>query len=707
MIRKTKSQRHASKYYANIFLTTTLISIIYIITKRYIDQENFIYSWDYIGYQKSTDILISEFGKSLLNGILEFINAFFADYSKLFCIPILPFYLAFGASRFSFILSLALIYITSFSLIIGFVFSNIVIKNRWGAFWLAAFVTLFTPAVWISVLRGYPDIGGATIFMLGILLYWKDSSLKQKNLPLKIAALMSILVIFRRHFAYAFRSFLITIFLQDIINIGLKKIARNNKKKIDISSIKRLSLVLILFLAFSIHLPIKTFYFNYRELYSSYEESIAINIGYYGSSFGPIFILLAVTGFTIGLACTKFDRNKSGFLGLLGLVSVLQWLVSSKQIGVHYTSHFLPFITLGISTLIWSTDKILMRLGSKFKSYAVAIAIALQVSLLLLNFNIGIANTSLNIKPLQPLFARQEAPLIRSDYPELVRLIKYLKANLNAEDSIYVAASSYGVLNKSIVEEGEKSLYKEQKLNVIRTSDIDSRDFYPLNGLLNAHYVVVTDPMQYHINPEQQKVITVIGDLFRNKQLIAKDFEKVSEKFSFQDGVTAYLYKRTKPTSTETILSTLHFMEQKINRKLGRETYWLTLDSGQGTVIERDALFKTMHISPLSVKRKSPVSLLYFGELYPMTKVNGKINIMSRCSQTSPILLHSTTLTAEKKAIEEKTITYIPKNQTPFEFSLNGQNAKFLELKLEFQNSRTASDACMIALNHVVVSSQK
>jgi hypothetical protein len=708
MIQKAEcKQRDVSKYYANIFLTTILVLIIYIITKRYIDQESFIYSWDYVGYQKSTDILIDEFGKSFLSGILEFINALFSDYSKLFCIPILPFYLAFGESRFSFILSLALVYVTSFSLIMGVVFSNIVKNNRWGAFWIAAFITLFTPAVWVSVLRGYPDIGGATIFMLGILLYWKDSSLKQRNLPLKIAALMSILVLFRRHFAYAFRSFLITIFLQNIINIRIKKIAEKNKGKIDISSIKRLSLVLILFLVFSIHLPIKTFYFNYRELYSSYEESITTNIGYYGSSFGPIFILLAVTGFTTGLVHTKFDQKKLEFLGLLGLVSILQWLVSSKQIGVHYASHFLPFIILGISTLIWSTDKILMRLGNKFKSYALAIATALQVFLLLLNFNIGIANTSLNIKSLQPLFARQEAPLTRSDYPEVVHFIKYLKDNLNAEDSIYVAASSYGVLNKSIVEEGEKSLYKEQKLNIIRTSDIDSRDFYPLNGLLNAHYVVVTDPIQYHINSEQQKVITVIGNLFKDKQLIANDFEKVPEQFSFQDGVTGYLYKRIKPTSTETILSTLHFMEQKINRKLGRETYWLALDSGQGTVIERDALFKTIHISPLSIKSKYPVSLLYFGELYPITKVNGKINIMSRCSQTSPILLHSTTLSTERKAIEEKTITYIPKNQTPFEFSLDGQNAKFLELKLEFQNSKTASDACMIALNHVVVSNQK
>ncbi len=697
-------QKNRTQLYINLFLLTLVILIIYVTTKTYIGQEKFIYSWDYIGYQKSTDILIGEFKKSFLKGVLEFINALFADYSKLFCLPILPFYLAFGTSRFSFILSLAIVYITSFSLIMGVIFSHLVIKSHWIAFWLATLVTLMTPAVWISVLRGYPDIGGATIFMVGILLYWKDTTLKQKGQSIKIAGLMSFFFVFRRHFAYAFSSFIITIILQSLINIGLNKIHNISDYKLDVGIIKRATLIILLFLVFSIHLLIKTFYFNYRELYSSYEETISKNIEYYAGSFGLIFILLAAGGLIIGISQERFDTKKIGFLGLLGVVTILQWLFSSKQLGVHYASHFLPFMILGICTLIWSTDSIFKYLGNKFKYYFVAITTLFEVLLLLLNFNVGIGNISLAAQPLPPLFARREAPLIRPDYPEVVRFIKYLKENSKPDNSIYIAASSYGLLNKSIVEEGEKELYKEQKLSIIRTSDIDSRDFYPLNGLLKAHYVVVTDPIQYHINPEQQKVITVVGDIFRNKQLIANDFEQVSEKFSLQGGVTAYLYKRIKPTSTETILSSLQFMEKKINRKPGRETYWLTLNSVQATVIERDALFKTTHISPLLVESKSPVSLLYFGKLSAITKVNGKINIMSNCSQINPILLHSKTLNAGRNTIEEKTFPYIPKTQNPFSFILSGKNASFLELSLEFQDKSKPSDSCMIALNHIVVS---
>jgi hypothetical protein len=703
-MRIESKQKNRTQLYINLFLLTVVIIMVYVITKNYINQEKFIYSWDYIGYQKGTDVLIGEFNKSFLKGILEFINALFADYSKLFCIPILPFYLVFGPSRFSFILSLALVYITTFSLMMGFIFSKLVIKNRWMAFWLATFIALITPSAWIAILRGYPDIGGATLFMAGILLYWQDTSLKRKSHSIKIAGLMSVLVIFRRHFAYAFRSFIITVMLQNLINMGLNKLNNKNEYKLYFDIIKRAIFLLFLFLVFSIHLIIKTFYFNYRELYSSYEEAILTNIEYYGKSFGLIFILLAASGFIIGLLNKRFDSKKLSFLGLLATVSILQWLFSSKQLGVHYASHFLPFLILGICTLVWSTDYIYKFLGDKFRYYSTAIIIFFEVLLLVINFNIGIGNAGLSIQPLQQLFARREAPLLRPDYPEVVRFIKYLKDNTNAEDSIYIAASSYEVLNKSIVEEGEKEIYKEQNLNILRTSDIDSRDFYPLNGLLDAHYVVVTDPTQYHINPEQQKVIAVVGDLFRNKQLISNDFEKISEQFSFQGGVAVYVYKRIKPSSIETILSSLQFMKQKINRKPGRETYWLALNSGQATVIERDALFKSTHISPLLVKSESPVSLLYFGQLSQTIKVNGKINIMSDCSQINPILLHSKTLDAERKTIEDKTFTYMPKTQNPFSFVLNGDNASFLRLDLEFQNKNRSLDSCKIALNHVVVS---
>jgi hypothetical protein len=693
-----------SKIYINLLLFTLLILIIYVTTKRYIKREVFIYSWDYIGYQKSTDVLIEEFHKSFLTGILEFINSLFSDYSKIFCIPILPFYLAFGTSRLSFILSLGIVYITSFSLVMGVVFSNLITKNRLMAFWMATFITLATPATWIGVLRGYPDIGGASIFLVGILLYWKDISLSRKNHPLKIAALMSALVLYRRHFAYAFRSFIITITLQVLTGIGLS-IRRNDVKyKLNVSSIKRIFLLLILFLLFSIHLVIKTFYFNYRELYSSYEETFSSNIEYYGASFGFLFIFLSVIGFLLGLSSSVFNQQKLKFIGLLGLITIFQWVFFSRQIGVHYTSHFLPFVIVGISSLIWSTGRMLKSVDNKSRYILLALAISVEALLLLVNFNIGIAN--INILPAQKLFARQEAPLVRSDYPDIVRFIKYLKNNSGSEDSIYVAASSYGILNKSIVEEGEKNLYKHQTLNILRTSDIDSRDFYPLNGLLSAHYVVTTDPTQYHINPDRQKVITLIGEIFRQKQLISNDFEEVREQFIFQKGVRVHLYKRVKPTSTSTALSTLNFMERTLNRKLGRETYWLNLNSGQETVIERDALFKTIHLSPVLVDRKKPGSLLYFGEIYKSTAVNGKINAMSNCPKANPIILYAKTLDLERNLIDEKKVTYFPNRQESFEFILNGQNARYLALELDVRSNGMSPDSCRVALNHVVVSKQ-
>jgi hypothetical protein len=691
------------KFYLNLFFITLILFITYSLTKHYIDQEQFIYSWDYSGYQKNTNILIDEFKKSFFSGTLDLLASLFSDYSKIYCIPILPIYLAFGSSRFAFILSLTLVYLVSFSLVMGLVFSRLVHSNRWVAFWLATFITLLTPAAWISLLRGYPDTGGASLYMLGILLYWRDTSLKRKNQALQISALMSFLVLFRRHFAYAFRSFIIAILLQNLITFFLGKINEKLEYKSSlVSVVKRVALIVILFLMFSIHLLVKIFYFNYRELYASYEESILRNIEYYGSSFGWLFIVLAVVGYFISLSRKDFNRERSGFITLLGAITALQWLLSSKQLGLHYINHFLPFVILGTSSLAWSTKHIFSR--TKIKGHTLKILLTPFIFLLLINFTISQGNLNWNTQYSRFLFARVEAPLLRSDLPEVTRFINYLRDNSEPQESTYIAASSYEVLNKSILEEAEKHLYKNKKLNIIRTSDIDSRDFYPLNGLLEAHYVAITSPIQYHINPKEQKVITVINEIFDRQDLISRDFKKIPEQFILDRGVTVSLYKRVKPTSMETALNTLNFMKERIKGTLGRETFWLNLSPGNSTVIERDALFKTVHISPLFVKTNNPVSLLFFGKIQSKAKIEGTINIMSDCSKTEAIKFELFTLDSKKVFLDKKTITYIPKNKENFSIVLNGKSSNFIALSLKSQNKSNNLNTCKIALNHIVVS---
>jgi hypothetical protein len=691
------------KLYLNLFFITLILFITYTLTKRYIDQEQFIYSWDYSGYQKNTNILIEEFRKSFTSGILDLLASLFSDYSKIYCIPILPIYLAFGSTRFAFILSFTLVYLVSFSITMGLVFSKIVYGNRWVAFWLATFITLLTPAAWISLLRGYPDTGGASLYMLGILLYWRDPSLQQKNQALKISGLMSFLVLFRRHFAYAFRSFIIAVSLQNFILFLFSKIDKKFEyKPKPIFIAKKIALILVLFLVFSIHLLVKVFYFNYRELYASYEESTLRNIEYYGSSFGWLFIALTVMGYLISSSNQNIHRERLGFVALLGAVTALQWIFSSKQLGLHYINHFLPFFILGISSLVWSTKHIFSK--TPIKGHTPKILLVPFIFLLIVNFSIGQGSVIAGMGYSRILFARAEAPLVRSDLPELTRLINYLRDNSKSEESTYVAASSYEILNKSILEEAEKNLYTNKKLNILRTSDIDSRDFYPLNGLLEAHYVAITSPIQYHINPADQSVITVINEIFNRQDLIANDFKKIPDQFILDRGVTVSLYQRVKPTSIETALNTLDFMKESIKGTLGRETFWLNLSPGNNTVIERDALFKTVHISPLFVKTNNPVSLLFFGEIQPRVKIEGTINIMSDCSKTKPIEIEFSLLNSRKFTLDKKVVTYTPKNKVSFSTTLNGKSSKFIALNLKSQNKANDLNICKVALNHVVVS---
>jgi hypothetical protein len=214
------------------------------------------------------------------------------------------------------------------------------------------------------------------------------------------------------------------------------------------------------------------------------------------------------------------------------------------------------------------------------------------------------------------IFARSEPSLYRSDYDEFARLISYLKSIQKDEnkDLIYLGASSWD-LNSSLIKAGGSYLNPPLLISVIGTSDIDSRDVYPLNRLLKARYVVIASPVQYHLNPSEQKVVKVVVDAFTQSWRFARDFKQLPVEFKLKDNMTVKIYERVQSASVETILDALEKIRSQVTRSPGQETYWLTLESGQETNINQEPYFNKVTISPIPIQSKSLFSLLYFGML--------------------------------------------------------------------------------------------
>jgi hypothetical protein len=169
------------------------------------------------------------------------------------------------------------------------------------------------------------------------------------------------------------------------------------------------------------------------------------------------------------------------------------------------------------------------------------------VLLLAMNFLAGFSPDPLwQRKPFNwILTGNRHSPLVRNDIEEIDRMLDVLSKTLtNPDDRVYVLASSW-VLNSSIVRNAPLSLnrYAEISPKVLQTHDWDKRDGFP-ERLLTANYVIVADPIQYHVQPSDQRVIGIPAEMILTGKNIGRSFVKLPYRFELDRGVKCYIYRK-------------------------------------------------------------------------------------------------------------------------------------------------------------------
>jgi hypothetical protein len=681
----------------SLFICLVFSSLI--LTYFYISKEQYYYYWDYSRSFEQINDLIESFQSSPFDGIGLFLISLFDDYTQLPSIPIFPFRIILGDSRLSFVYCLILVYVVPFCLVVGFTLSKIIKLNPKLIFWSSSFFSLLFPSIWIPAFRGFPDIGGSTLTALAMLVYWQDTSLKKKNQRFLIASLVGISVLFRRHFIYSVRAFIITIIIYKLFEIS------SRYRKSLISSLKYLKAfsfrvihVLILFSVFAFIVITKALLINYRTLYASYETSITYNLSFYIQEFGLIVCLCSVIGFIYAFLNSSIDLKKLNFLFLFGIIEIIQWFFFARQTNIQYVTHFLLFIISGNYLLIWI---VFINLRKSFRFFLISINTLSYGSIALYSMF-----HSLQLKdPISVLLPKKELPLYREDFNEVKSLVEYLRLNNDSDKKIYVASSSY-TLNYSVFTVAEQQLFGKSVLPISRNSNVDSRDFYPLSGLLQAHYVVVALPYQFHIDPKEQTVVKVVVDAFTQNWMIAQDFTPLPQAFTLEHGVTVRIYERIRPTSFPTILETLVKMRSQVSRTPGQEPFWLDLKSEQPTAIIQEPLLNMAQVLRLEISNKTFASLLYFGKIPENIKISGLYSI-SKCGDASePISFKISTLDKGGNTLTQNIKSYPNSQLSPFELQISGQNASFLKLDISVDSKAKVSSTCRAELNLLKVSPQ-
>jgi len=694
------SIQNKKKIIINIGLFILLCLVIATITTLYVSSERYLYFWDSANYPNQTSDLASAFRTSIGQGFETFFVSLSTDYNKIPCLPLVPFVLIFGNSRLVYILSSALVYNVPFALVMGALATKIIPGQSRAVFWSTAFLTVLIPTTLLPTLRGYPDIGAAFIIGLALLVYLKDVKLKQWWQPPLLGFLLALALLFRRHFAYSARAFLgamilwgLLIFLSEVRNnarIALRNLTRYG---ILIGLVSISSLVTLMVLAPEFTKQILTT--NFRSLYASYEQDSFAVFQYLGLVYGWLIWFLAILGISAGIVTRILIRPAIYLIVIFGILSIIQWILLSKQMGVHYTTHFSFVIVLGISSLIWT---IWLTIRKKLRSFVLGSLIIIVIMNLLSQITTGLEGILNN--PVRPLFGGNHPPLVRKDYGTMVQLIEYLRNISQDKQAVYVASSSI-ILNNSLVIEGERQLYGRENgiLNVLMTSDIDSRDFYPIQQLLEADYVIVATPFQHAVAPQEADVVKVVVDAFTDNSELAQDFERLPEQFVLENNVIVSIFRRSRLSSPETALHTLKTMQEQIQPMPGSSYYWMSY----GTQPQNKIWFngdRTVNIK--ATFKMEPASFLYFGPLPQLANVSGIVK-SSTCSGFKQFSIRLATLNKKGDVIKSKELIYSSKDSNNFSLPIESLNAAYIRFDLVGHNKTDNISSCSVHIENLGV----
>lgn len=689
----------------DIVLLALLIIVVIIITTIYISSEQYFYFWDYANYSNQTKQLADAFQTSIGQGIKVLYDSLATDYNKLPCLPLVPFELLFGESRFVYILACVLSYLVPFALVMGAIATQLILAHPRAVFWSIAFLSVTLPLPWAVTLRGYPDLGAAVPIGLAVFIYFLDIRLRHWWQAPLMGVFLALAILFRRHYAYSARAFLGALVLEGLIII-LSRVQNPLKKTW--SEITRYAILVGLVAicsAFTLTIVAPTFTKNilttdYRTLYASYERPAQFLIQRYGLLYGWLTWFLAILGFSIAILTRTLARPASYFLGLFGSLSLIQWVAAARQTGIHHGSQFSLFVILGLGALLWTT----LRIGSREIRQAI---LGIEISFVLTNLVVGLTPIGKFENSFRNLFAESHPPLVRKDYNELVRLMAWLRETIPDQSPIYVAASSE-IFNQSLVQEAEKQLYgaEKKKLTLLPSADVDSRDFYPLSYLTQAEYVVVARPFQYILPPQEQDVVRVVVDAFSEKWKLAGDFKQIPQHFFLERGAIISIFQRTRPNSLTAVLEALKMMQERIHPQPGNQSDWIVVSQLYPGFISKTGENLVNIVSHPSLQHSpNQSSFLYFGRIPDLATLTGKIQFADR--RCIGLSLQLAALDRNGDGLGKRAITYSTHKTSTFSISISGKNAAFLLLNLGSYEKKENIDFCSVQINNLNVRESK
>jgi hypothetical protein len=150
---------------------------------------------------------------------------------------------------------------------------------------------------------------------------------------------------------------------------------------------------------------------------------------------------------------------------------------------------------------------------------------------------------------LTPIAGLPRAP--RADLGELERLKNWVDARARPDAKVCGLGSSYTFSGQLIDELWQLHPERESEgvgpKTSVKMPDVDAVDGPPTAALKDCAMVIVGDPVQTHLNPDDQQTVVVPSREMLMGQGIGVKFRRTGEAFHLEKGVSAVVFERIAP----------------------------------------------------------------------------------------------------------------------------------------------------------------
>lgn len=530
----------------------------------YVASEQAIYVWDYGFYWQwsatqavhlgsDPALVVEEFQKSVKYGSYNLIPAMLpaAVMSQ------------FGTDRVVYILGVLLPYglavAMTLSLAVRGVGRHWVAKPNAVATLVPFAVLLGMPMLWAGTMRGLPGVGGVAI-ALGILAIYLSRPWNDLRWPqwLAIAAMLALLSLFRRWYNFWVLAFLAVVALESLM--GLVRLWYRDglgqalSRAVSIAAVPLVFVAILSSLSWPMVKSMATV--NLADQYLGYKlpQEYGVRLGYIAETIGWAPLLVAALGGMVLLFDTRTIR--AVLVPVVMIPVMLYEFLKVQDPSVHHYGLFMPTLLLlaaaGLTRILVVVPGIIGGVGLFF----VLIAAELPPAAMYAPF----ANR-LRVQTQPWLPAQDYYPWVRTDTEELKRLLQDVD-RLTRPNKTFAVVSSSMTLNFTTFRFGPASLKLALDFDdrLIELPEVDRRDGYP-RRLFDADYLIVADPPQLHLRPEEQQVIAIPANCLLSGTAIGAAYTPLNGRYNLERGVSVRIFHKDRdpsPEETDAFQSMLH-----------------------------------------------------------------------------------------------------------------------------------------------------